>query len=296
LNINDANKGVISKIIPDELAPIHEETGERIDILLSPLAVFSRMNLGQVIDTTISKAIKYCEKEILDNPETIPIMLDKLIKLSNCIGNTKYSKEIEELKQNIINDKNIRDSFIISIEKGGLYFECPSFCNFKYKELSDLIETEFNIKSADAIRIKKETFEYVKKEIGVDLPVPDEDIIYPNIFNGPSYTLKLKQLSDSKTTSRDLGAVSNSTKQPIKDKTGLGNSASRLGGMEFDGLLAHNVLAAIRELRSVKSDSYELKTDLINQILQTGVYNLPKHQSKGYTKQIIDALIIFLNN
>jgi DNA-directed RNA polymerase beta subunit len=190
------------------------------------------MNLGQLIDTTISKAIQFCEKEILDNPGNISAILDKIIKISNCIGNFKYSKEIEELKQNIESDNDFRTAFVMSIEKGGLYIECPSFCDFKYKELSDLIKEEFNIEAVDAIRIKKETFEYMKKEVGVNLPVPDKDIVYPKIFNGPSYTLKLKQLSDTKTTSRDLGTVSSSTRQPIKDRSGLGNSASRLGGIK----------------------------------------------------------------
>jgi len=191
------------------------------------------MNLGQIIDATISKAIQFCEKEILDNPENIPIILDKLIKLSNCIGNYSYSQEIENLKQRIISDHEVQTAFIISVEQGGLYFEAPGFCDFKYKVLSDLIDKEFGVRSVDEIRIKKETFEYIKDEIGIDIITPTEDIIFSKIFNGPSYTLKLKQLSDSKSTSRDLGDYSKSTKQPNKDRTGLGNSASRLGGIKI---------------------------------------------------------------
>ncbi len=65
---------------------------------------------------------------------------------------------------------------------------------------------------------------------------------------------------------------------------------------EFDALLAHNAIESIRELRTVKSDSQEMKADLISQMLMKGHYDLPEIKNRGFTKQVIDALITFLNH
>jgi len=66
-------------------------------------------------------------------------------------------------------------------------------------------------------------------------------------------------------------------------------------GMEFDGLIAHNLPTAINELRTVKSDCIDLKKDLVNKMLHDGVYTLPSTEKLSYTKLIIDQLITFLN-
>ena len=68
--------------------------------------------------------------------------------------------------------------------------------------------------------------------------------------------------------------------------------------MEFDGLFAHNCPRTISELRTVKNDNRSMKSELIQQILTTGNYNLPTTSkgSSSYTKLIIDSLIEFINS
>jgi hypothetical protein len=66
--------------------------------------------------------------------------------------------------------------------------------------------------------------------------------------------------------------------------------------MEFDGLIAHNIPQAIHELRSVKSDSINMKSDLIYQMIDKGRYDIASTTNKSYTKAIIESLITFLNN
>jgi len=64
----------------------------------------------------------------------------------------------------------------------------------------------------------------------------------------------------------------------------------------MDGLIAHNVPQAIHELRTVKADAIEMKRDLIYQMITKGEYNISNTCKKSYTKDVIDALITFLNN
>ncbi len=291
-----SNKGVISVILPDELRPINTITHEPIDVVLGPLSIFSRMNFGQVLEVLISKVIKKCEKEFIINQDPIQIHdeLMKLAYLAKLLNDEKYSEEIQILAKNIKFDSETKNRFIESITRNGMYFECKGFVDLNISEIHSKIKELFNITTNDNLLIRKETFEYAKNLVKVNIDTPKRDIIYNNIFNGPMYIIKLKHLASSKLSSRDYGDYSSSTKQPIEDKYGR-SRGSRLGYMEFDSLLAHNLPQTIREFRTVKSDSSNLKIDLINQMISSGKYDLPKHKTKSYTKLIIDSLVYFLN-
>jgi DNA-directed RNA polymerase beta subunit len=288
-----AGKGVISKIIPNELRPINIHSGEPIDVILNPLGVFARMNFGVTIEGLINKVIKFCEKEILNN--NFDILL-KLIEINNIIKNYKYSKEIKDLYDNIIKNEYIRNDFLESIKKGGLYFECPSFTNFDLKELEFKIRELFNINICDKLEIKKETFSWLRDQVGLqeDVPLPKDNIIYESIYNAPIYIIKLEQLSESKLNCRDFGEYSAAKKIPIKDLNNS-NKASKIGNMEFDALLAHNCINVIKELRTVKSDALNLKPEMVTQLISTGSYELPNTKPKSFTKDIIKAYVTFLN-
>jgi len=135
----------------------------------------------------------------------------------------------------------------------------------------------------------------MKDKSKVDLPIPTSDMVYNKVFTSNIYVLKLMQLAESKLTSREFGSYSSVTRQPLKDREG-NSTGSRLGGMEFDGLISHNLPTVINELRTVKSDCTDLKKDLVNQMLHEGVYTLPSTKKVSYTKLVIDKLITFLNN
>ncbi len=291
-----SNKGVLSVILPDELRPVNLNTHEPIDIILGPLSIFSRMNFGQILEVLISKVIRKCEKEFIINQDAnqIHAELMKLSYLSKLLNDEEYSKEIEILANNIKYNPDIKNQFLENIINGGMYFECKGFVDLNINEIHKKIYELFNITTNDSIRIRKDTFEFAKNIVGIDIETPKRDIIYNNIFNGPMYIIKLKHLASSKLSSRDYGDYSSSTKQPIEDKYGR-SRGSRLGYMEFDSLLAHNLPQTIKEFRTVKSDSSNLKVDLINQMISSGKYELPKHKTKSYTKLIIDSLVYFLN-
>jgi len=288
-----ANKGVISQIIPDELRPVNVKTGEPIDVIISPLSVFNRMNFGQIIEGLLNKILKFCEQEILKGDDCSNI-LDKLVEISNALGNAEYGKEIKKLNNDISKYPEVKNKFIESIKYGGLFFEAPCFASFDLEKLILLAQDLFGISTNDSIRIPKETIERIYKELDIDLPLPKEDVIHTDIYNAPIYIIKLMQLAESKLNVRDFGDYSASKKQPMSDRHNL-NKASKIGNMEFDALLAHNCMEVIKELRTVKSDATNLKSEMVSQLINTGVYDLPTIKPKSFTRDIITAYIKFLN-
>jgi DNA-directed RNA polymerase beta subunit len=294
LSTRFAGKGVVSQIIPDDLRPINSN-GEPIDVIMSPLGVFSRMNFGVTIEGLVSKIIKKCENDILINENNINQVLNNLVKVSDILGNKEYSKKIRLLNTDIHTDSNTKSNFIKSVKRGGLFFEAPCFANFDVKQLIDLSIKIFGITTNDSIKIKKETFEWVKtQQPNLDIPLPEKDVIYNDIYNAPLYIIKLMQLSEHKINVRDFGDYSASKKQPKADKDNL-NKASKIGNMEFDAFLSHNNMNVIRELRTVKSDALNLKSEMVSQLINNGVYDLPSTKPKSYTRDIIKAYIKFLN-
>lgn len=284
-----ANKGVTNMILPDHLCPVNIKTGERIDVILGPLGIYSRMNFGQIAEAIIAKGIKKSEEEILKDPLiNTDKYLDKLSNLAKELGQDQYSEDI-------LNLKGRSKELVESIKQGGLFFEAPSFTKINVQKLRSFVENEFEIEISESIRIPRETFIYMKDKLQVDMPIPDKDLVYGKVFSSNIYLLKLMQIAESKLTARDFGSYSSSTRMPLKDREG-NNTGSRLGGMEFDGLISHNIPTVINELRTVKSDCIDLKKDLVNKMLQDGEYTMPTTDRHSYTKQVIDTLITFLNN
>jgi len=221
-----ANKGIVNLIMPDKLMPVNLNTGERVDIILGTLGVYSRMNFAQINECIIAKAIQKVQKEILNDNSLLKPNLLKLSNLATKLGDDDYAAEILDLHNNC---DSIKNEFINSVKKNGLYFEAPSFTNVNIKGLKDFVEETFNLTMSDSIKIPKETFEYIKEKLNISLPLPTEDLVYPKIFNSSIYMLKLMQLANTKLTARDFGSYS-SNRQPSKDKVGI-STGSRLGGI-----------------------------------------------------------------
>lgn len=291
-----AGKGVIGMILPDELRPINKKTKEPIDVILGPLSIYARSNLGVVLEGLLNKTIKASEKKILQDPtsENIRNILTDLSKVSTILNNDSYSDEIIELARTIDKNPLSLKKFVSDIKKGGLFFEVPEFCTTDIYTLQKYINTKFDVNTNDTIILKKDLFKYMKNKIDISIELPTEDIEYHNIFNAPMYILKLKQLTDGKFTVRDVGEYSFASKQPIVDEFGF-NKGSHIGYMEFDALIAHNNLNTIREFHNIKSDSTkEIKNNLAYQMTSTGEYEMPNREFKSYTKKIIDSLMEFL--
>ena len=293
-----ANKGVVSHIIPNDLRPIAMHSNRPIDSFVGPISVVSRMNFGQVIEGLIGKGVLKAEQNILADVNSAPEQLERLARVADCLDNKAYSGQIRNLATQL-NDPDTARQFANSVQELGLYFEAPNFANFNLNELRKTVEDNFNLTAVEPVKVSKELIKYMTQNLKLDVAVPAEDIILPDIFTAPIYTIKLKQEAKYRSTARDFGNYKATNRQPTqgRNKDGLIAQGSRLGQMEFDGLLGHAAVHTMRELRTVKNDSQSLKSDMTLQIMSHGGYSLPQTNSvTSFTKLMIDSLINFLNS
>jgi len=163
------------------------------------------LNITQVIEGLISKTITKAEEEILQDTRYIPTTLKKLSTLASSLGDPEYSQAIYDLSEKIKRDSVLSDEFIASIRDLGLFFEGQNFATFDEHRLYDTIEKLFGVTPNEPIIIKRETLQFLKDKINIDISLPNNDIILDNIFAAPIYYLKLKQEAESKLSSRDFG-------------------------------------------------------------------------------------------
>ncbi len=291
-----ANKGVVSLILPNNLRPIIESSNLPIDMILDPISVFSRMNLGQITECAIAKTIHKCHLDIINGCEIIPI-LEKLSRLSLMLDDQEYYNEIQNLIKDIYSYSDKENQFKTSVKLSNLYFEAKSFLNIDFYKILDFLKQEFNIQLYETILLKRETIEFINNRLGIKPNMLIKDINrFEGIFCGSMYFLKLKYESYAKYTARDFGKYSTHTKTPIQGHR-ISAQSSKVGQMELDALIASGCINCVQEIRTVKSHNRKMKVNLISQYLNTGQYDMivKSTDSQSYVKQIIESLIKFLN-
>lgn len=220
------NKGVVSKILPVQDLPFLED-GTPVDIVLNPLGVPSRMNIGQIMETHLGWLGKGLGKRI-----------DELIK----------SKKRDELK-----------SFLSTIMDDG---ESDDFINSLSDEKLDIYAKDMTsgVHFANPIfeGAKENDIEYLQKVTGFKQlksvlydGVTGEKFIEP-VTVGVMYVLKLHHLVDDKVHARSIGPYSLVTQQPLGGKAQFGGQ--RFGEMEVWSLEGYGASYALQEMLTVKSD------------------------------------------
>ena len=236
------NKGVISEIMPVEDMP-YDSDGNPVDVVLNPLGVPSRMNVGQVLETHMGSAAKGIGKKIdmmLKNeakPAELKSYLDKLYNTNaankediNSFNNT----EIMELAE------NLRD---------GLPIATPVFDGAKESEIKDLL------KLADIPESGQITLYDGRTGQKFDRPVTV----------GYMYIIKLNHLVDDKMHARSTGSYSLVTQQPLGGKAQFGGQ--RFGEMEVWALEAYGASYTLQEMLTVKSDDVSGRTKMYKNIV-----------------------------
>lgn len=220
-----AGKGVCSLILPDDLRPIALSSNVPIDIMFNPFSVYSRMNLGQIIDGSVAKTVMYCDKHIRENPDevknTISWLNENIIQYLS--DDKSYYNKINTDIINNLDDEEFKQKFIDDVVKRNLYVEGPCFSHI---DLDNLKNNWVN--PNEDVLIKKETIEYMKDKLKIKNDfVITQDIIRENIFCVPMYVNKLYKLTKNIISSRDFGAIKEITKQPTRGRAAQGGS--RLG-------------------------------------------------------------------
>jgi DNA-directed RNA polymerase subunit beta len=235
------NKGVISMIVPVEDMPFSED-GTPVDIVLNPLGVPSRMNVGQVLETHLGWAAKGLGKKIGAMVEA-KAKVDELRKFLDAIYNT--SGKSEELD-------SLSDEEVIELAKnlkGGVPMATPVFDGVNEEELKGMLRLAELPESGQTSLIDGRTGEQFERQVTV----------------GYMYMLKLNHLVDDKMHARSTGPYSLVTQQPLGGKAQFGGQ--RFGEMEVWALEAYGAAYTLQEMLTVKSDDVNGRTKMYKNIV-----------------------------
>ncbi|MDA9720623.1 DNA-directed RNA polymerase subunit beta [Candidatus Pelagibacter sp.] len=226
------NKGVVSKIVPVEDMP-YRENGKPVDIVLNPLGVPSRMNVGQILETHLGwSCTELGEKlKILINENNKKIAKTEKIKsfLKSVYGKELFDNDINQLSDEEFNDlcENI---------KNGVPISTPVFDGAKEKDVTKMLELAQLPNSGQTSLWDGRTGEKFDRPVTV----------------GTIYMLKLHHLVEDKIHARSTGPYSLVTQQPLGGKAQLGGQ--RFGEMEVWALEAYGASYTLQEILTVKSD------------------------------------------
>jgi DNA-directed RNA polymerase subunit beta len=235
------NKGVISKILPIEDMP-HLADGTAVDVVLNPLGVPSRMNVGQIFETHLGWAAAGLGKQIAALLEAWQHGGQKaalIERLSDIYGPDvplpEEEEELVELARNL---------------SKGVPFATPVFDGAHIGDIEDLLESAGLARSGQSILFDGQTGDQFKRPVTV----------------GYIYMLKLHHLVDDKIHARSIGPYSLVTQQPLGGKAQFGGQ--RFGEMEVWALEAYGAAYTLQEMLTVKSDDVAGRTKVYESIVR----------------------------
>jgi DNA-directed RNA polymerase subunit beta len=241
------NKGVVSKIAPIEDMPYGED-GEPVDIVLNPLGVPSRMNIGQILETHLGWASKNIGQQITKIFEQASLKKAELVKELRAKLAKVYSLEKEKTQIDAMDDDQLLD--FASKLKRGVPFATGAFEGIKEEYISELL-TESGVDSSGQITLYDgKTGKKFDRKITV----------------GYIYMLKLHHLVDDKIHARSIGPYSLITQQPLGGKSHFGGQ--RFGEMECWALQAYGAAYSLQEMLTVKSDDVVGRIKIYESIIQ----------------------------
>ncbi|MEW8431120.1 MAG: DNA-directed RNA polymerase subunit beta, partial [gamma proteobacterium symbiont of Ctena orbiculata] len=235
------NKGVISTIVPVEDMPF-DENGEPVDIVLNPLGVPSRMNVGQVLETHLGFAAKGVGRRIgamLDAQQKIAELRKFLNKVYNTSGKSEDIKSLTD-EEVVAMCQNLRN---------GVPMATPVFDGAHEDEVKQMLELAELPRSGQGKLYDGRTGDPFGREVTV----------------GYMYMLKLNHLVDDKMHARSTGPYSLVTQQPLGGKAQFGGQ--RFGEMEVWALEAYGAAYTLQEMLTVKSDDVNGRTRMYKNIV-----------------------------
>ena len=239
------NKGVISKILPVEDMP-HLEDGTPVDIVLNPLGVPSRMNVGQILETHLGWASAGLGQQL-------GALIDKVRRSSKSdelrrwmrtlYGKSQYDGAFADLDDGEITD-------LASNMRAGVPFSSPVFDGAQEGDIVELLERAGLESSGQVTLIDGRTGEPFHRKVTV----------------GHIYMLKLHHLVDDKIHARSIGPYSLVTQQPLGGKAQFGGQ--RFGEMEVWALQAYGAAYTLQEMLTVKADDVAGRTKVYEAVVR----------------------------
>ena len=238
------NKGVISKICPIEDMP-YDENGRPVDIVLNPLGVPSRMNIGQVLEVHLGLAAKGIGDKI-----------DRMIKEQRALAEQReFLQKVYDIGGNIqgVDISKLTDEEVKVLAenlRSGLPVATPVFDGADEKYIKEMLRLADLPESGQITLFDGRTGLPFERKVTV----------------GIMYMLKLNHLVDDKMHARSTGSYSLVTQQPLGGKAQFGGQ--RFGEMEVWALEAYGAAYTLREMLTVKSDDVDGRTKMYKNIVE----------------------------
>ena len=263
------NKGVISVIMPVEDMPF-DENGEPVDIVLNPLGVPSRMNVGQVLETHLGWAARGVGdriNEMLEQQKAVADVRGFLEKVYNQIGdsgvdlNSLSDTEVVEMAKNL---------------RKGVPMATRAFDGATEDEIKGMLELAGLPTSGQAVLFDGRTGDQFDRPVTV----------------GYMYMLKLNHLVDDKMHARSTGSYSLVTQQPLGGKAQFGGQ--RFGEMEVWALEAYGAAYTLQEMLTVKSDDVAGRTKMYKNIVD-GNYEMEPGMPESFNVLVKEIRSLGIN-
>ena len=257
------NKGVISEIMPIEDMP-YDNDGNPVDIVLNPLGVPSRMNVGQILETHMGSAAKGIGEKI-NKMIKAKAKADELKKYLDVLYNKNAT-----IKEDLNSFNNAEILSLASNLTEGLPIATPVFDGAKESEIKELLKLADLPESGQLTLFDGRTGRQFERPVTV----------------GYMYMIKLNHLVDDKMHARSTGSYSLVTQQPLGGKAQFGGQ--RFGEMEVWALEAYGASYTLQEMLTVKSDDVPGRTKMYKNIVD-GNYQMDANIPESFnvlTKEI----------
>ncbi len=244
------NKGVVSRIMPVEDMP-YTEDGTPVDIVLNPLGVPSRMNVGQILETHLGWASANLGREIGEMLDTFNDIKEPKddevknlrVKLNDVYGDSEFAKKVD-----ILDNKTVVE--MAGNLRKGVPMATPVFDGADEADIDVLLEKAGLNTTGQVTLIDGRTGEKFHRDVTV----------------GYIYMLKLHHLVDEKIHARSIGPYSLVTQQPLGGKAQFGGQ--RFGEMECWALQAYGAAYTLQEMLTVKSDDVAGRSKVYESIVR----------------------------
>jgi DNA-directed RNA polymerase subunit beta len=240
------NKGVVSRVTPLEDMPFLED-GTSVDLVLNPLGVPSRMNIGQILETHLGWACASLGKQIGELVEeyrrTGAARQELLDKLKGVYGDKIYDEDIARMSEAQLME--LCDNL-----KKGVPIATPVFDGARISDIEGMLTRAGLDTSGQVLLTDGRTGEHFERKVTV----------------GYIYMLKLHHLVDDKIHARSIGPYSLVTQQPLGGKAQFGGQ--RFGEMEVWALEAYGAAYTLQEMLTVKSDDVSGRTKVYEAIVR----------------------------
>jgi len=245
------NKGVVSVIMPVEDMP-YDENGDTVDIVLNPLGVPSRMNVGQILETHMGAAAKGLGRKINAMLEVAREKAETVKEVRGFLEEV-YNSDLDGWKTSKNEDlDSFSDDELLELARnlrGGVPLATPAFDGAKEAEVKALLRLADMDDSGQVTLYNGRTGDKFSRPVTV----------------GYMYMLKLNHLVDDKMHARSTGSYSLVTQQPLGGKAQFGGQ--RFGEMEVWALEAYGAAYTLQEMLTVKSDDVNGRTKMYKNIV-----------------------------